>query len=152
SVYFQTLGAVVHCLDLDGNERWRWDHYKDFKHPGSESLKGFPGSYMTPHYGGGEVAVAGRRVLVGMGWDLFCLDDANNSARLVWCNRAVFGKDLGIPLGMCISGDWVYAGHPGTDAGGGIMRARLADGSTDRNKDFFSSDYTGFNWAVLATP
>src|SRR4051794_39896511 len=28
SLYFQDLGAIVHCLDADGNERWRWDHYR----------------------------------------------------------------------------------------------------------------------------
>ena len=33
SIYFQTVGAIVHCLDLDGKERWRWDHYGTYVDP-----------------------------------------------------------------------------------------------------------------------
>src|SRR4029077_10868015 len=33
SIYFQDLGGIVHCLDVDGNERWRYDHYKTYKEP-----------------------------------------------------------------------------------------------------------------------
>src|SRR5205814_753769 len=41
SIYFQTLGAAVHCLDLDGNERWRWDHYKRYVEPKPQRFKGY---------------------------------------------------------------------------------------------------------------
>ena len=52
SIYLQTLDAVVHCLDLDGNPRWRWDHYNVY------------GDQQTPnrkaHYGGVTVSVVGQ--------------------------------------------------------------------------------------------
>jgi outer membrane protein assembly factor BamB len=153
SVYFQTLGAVVHCLDALGNERWRWEHYRQYQDPKTNKLaQGFPGSYHDPHYGGGELAVAGRRVLVPLGWDLFCLEDQGRSARLVWCNRAPLGKDAGIPTSPAIAGDWVYVGMPSTDQMGGWMRVRLADGRFDPKTDFRSTSYPGFNWAVVSTP
>lgn len=31
AVYFQPLDAVLRSIDLDGNERWRWDHYASYK-------------------------------------------------------------------------------------------------------------------------
>lgn len=148
SIYFQDLGAVVHCLDLDGKERWRWDHYKEYKDPKTNKLaSGFPGSWHDPHYGGGEVAVAGKRVVVNLGWDLFCLTDNDSSARLSWCQRAPMGKDAGIPMGPAISGDYVYCGYPSTDQWGNVIRMKLADGSFDEKRDFRDQ-----NWAVHATP
>lgn len=153
SAYFQSLDAVVHCFDADGSERWRWDHYRSYEDPKTNpKASGFPGSYHDPHYAGGEVAVSGKRVVVNMGWDLYCLEDTGDGPRLVWCNRAPLGKDPGIPMGPAISGDWVYLGHPGTDQFGGFMRCRLADGKFDEKKDFRFSGYPGSVWAVLATP
>lgn len=151
SIYFQDLGGIVHCLDADGNERWRYDHYKSYKEPRTAAVLakdsgGFPGSFHDPHYGGGEVAVAGKRIAVNLGWDLFCLDDTSPSARLAWCQRSPLGKDAGIPMGPTIAGDWVYCGYPGTDGIGNVIRMKLADGSFDQKKDF-----RGRNWAVLAT-
>jgi outer membrane protein assembly factor BamB len=68
SLYFQSLDAVVHCLDADGNERWRWDHYRSYVDPKTNKrATGFPGSYHDPHYAGGEVAVSGKRLVVNMG-------------------------------------------------------------------------------------
>ena len=153
SIYFQTVGAIVHCLDLDGKERWRWDHYSTYVDPKTNKLAvGFPGSYHDPHYAGGEIAVAGKRFVVNMGWDLYCLDDTGTKPKFVWCNRAPLGKDPGIPMGAAISGEWVYFGHPGTDQFGGFMRVKLADGSFDPKKDFRYSGYPGSVWAVFATP
>ncbi|MGE3804258.1 MAG: PQQ-binding-like beta-propeller repeat protein [Gemmataceae bacterium] len=148
SVYFQHLGAIVHCLDADGSERWRWDHYKNYEDPKTNKrAMGFPGSWHDPHYGGGEVAVSGKRVVVNLGWDLFCLEDQGQSAKLAWCQRAPLGKDAGIPMGPAIAGDWVYCGYPSTDQWGNVIRVRLADGSFDEKKDFRNN-----NWAVFATP
>ena len=59
--------------------------------------------------------MAGKKVVVNLGWDLFCLHDEGKSTKLVWCDRAILGKDGGIPMGPAISGEWVYAGYPGTD-------------------------------------
>ena len=148
SIYFQDLGAIVHCLDADGNERWRWDHYKQYEDPKTNKrASGFPGSYHDRHYGGGEVAVAGKRVVVNLGWDLFCLEDSGKSAKLAWCQRAPLGKDAGIPMGPAIAGDYVYCGYPSTDQWGNVIRMKLADGSFDEKKDFRDR-----NWAVHATP
>jgi outer membrane protein assembly factor BamB len=153
SVYFQSLDAVVHCLDADGNERWRWDHYLSYQDPKTNKrTTGFPGSYHDPHYAGGEIAVSGKRLVVNMGWDLYCLEDAGDEPRLAWCNRAPLGKDPGIPMGPAISGDWVYLGHPGTDQFGGFMRVRLDTGKFDPKQDFRYSGYPGSVWAVFATP
>jgi outer membrane protein assembly factor BamB len=148
SIYFQDLGAIVHCLDLNGNERWRWDHYRQYEDPKTNKLaSGFPGSWHDPHYGGGEVAVAGKRVVVNLGWDLFCLHDEGDSARLAWCRRAPLGKDAGIPMGPAIAGEHVYCGYPGTDQVGNVLRVQLADGAFEEKKDF-----RNYNWAVHATP
>jgi len=148
SIYFQDLGAIVHCFDLDGNERWRWDHYKSYVDPKTNKrASGFPGSFHDPHYGGGEVAVAGKRVVVNLGWDLLCLEDDGKSPKLSWCQRAPLGKDAGIPMGPAIAGEWVYCGYPSTDQWGNVIRVRLADGSFDEKKDF-----RDHNWAVHATP
>jgi outer membrane protein assembly factor BamB len=148
SIYFQDLGAIVHCLDPDGNERWRWDHYKRYEDPKTnQRASGFPGSWHDPHYGGGEVAVAGKRVVANLGWDLFCLHDEGESARLAWCQRAPLGKDAGIPMGPAIAGEYAYCGYPSTDGGGNVIRVKLADGSFDEKKDFRDR-----NWAVHATP
>lgn len=153
SVYFQDLGGVVYCLDAGGKERWRWDHYRRYSdRKPHKRATGFPGSFQAPHFGGGEVAVAGKRVLVNLGWDLFCLEDQGTAARLAWCNRAVVGKDGGIPMGPAVAGGWVYCGYPSTDQMGGWLRVRLADGSFDEKKDFRPTSYPGLNWAVLATP
>lgn len=147
SLYFQDLGGVVHCLNADGGERWRWEHYKQYEDPKTNKrASGFPGSFHDPHYGGGEVAVAGKRVVVNLGWDLFCLEDDGVSPRLAWCQRAPLGKDAGIPMGPTIAGDWVYCGYPSTDQWGNVIRMRLADGSFDEKKDF-----RDHNWAVFAT-
>ena len=153
SIYFQSLDAVVHCLDADGNERWRWDHYRMYEDPKTnKKATGFPGSYHDPHYAGGEVAVSGRRLVVNMGWD-FTAWRMRATGRS-WCGAicAPLGKDPGIPMGMAISGDWVYLGHPGTDQFGGFMRCRLDTGKFDEKKDFHFSGYPGSVWAVLATP
>ncbi|QDU31387.1 Quinohemoprotein alcohol dehydrogenase ADH-IIG precursor [Anatilimnocola aggregata] len=153
SIYLQSVGAIVHCFDLNGTERWRWDHYKSYQDPKTNKLaSGFPGSFHDPHYAGGEVAVAGNRVVVNMGWDLYCLKDQGEKPEMVWCNRAPLGKDPGIAMGPAINGEWVYVGHPGTDQFGGFMRVRLADGGFDPKVDFRSSGYPGSVWAVFATP
>jgi len=148
SIYFQDLGGIVHCLDADGVERWRWEHYKQYQDPQTNPRAvGFPGSYHDPHFGGGEVAVSGNRAVVNLGWDLFCLEDDGKSPKLVWCQRAPLGKDAGIPMGPAIAGEWVYCGYPSTDRWGNVIRVKLADGSFDAKKDF-----RGNNWAVHATP
>jgi len=151
-IYVQTLGAIVHCFDLDGKELWRWNHYREYRDPNPpKAAQGFPGSFQDPHYGGGEVAVADKKVVVNIGWDLFVLEDLGASAKLAWCNRAIVGKDGGIPMGASIVGDWIYVGYPSTDQFGGCMRVKLADGTFDRAKDFRSTSYPGYNWAVHNT-
>jgi len=148
SIYVQDLNGVVRCLDRDGRVRWTYEHYKTYKHPRPDKRsEGFPGSYHDPHYGGGEVAVSGRRVVVNLGWDLFCLDDKGTAGELIWCRRAPLGKDAGIFMGAAIAGDWVYCGSPSTDQWGNVIRVKLADGSFDEKKDF-----RGSNWAVFGTP
>jgi len=33
SIYFQAMDAVLRCIDPDGAERWRWDHYARYREP-----------------------------------------------------------------------------------------------------------------------
>lgn len=147
-IYIQSIAAVIHCLDLDGTELWRWDHYERYTEPLPENLKNyFPRSYDRPHYGGGEIAVSGRRLVTGIGWDHVCLEDTGDAARLVWCNRAALGKDDGVPLATSISGEYVYTAWPGVDGAGNLLRCKLADGSFDRRADVIRNV-----WAVLGTP
>ncbi len=148
-IYFQTVGGLLHCLDPDGNEIWRWDHYEQYTDPNEkEYASRWPGSYNSPHYGGGEVAVRDKLLVTGMGWDHFCLQDEGDRPRLVWCNRAALGKDDGIPMAPAISGDYVYTAWPGVDAAGSLLRVKLADGSFERKQDQLGRDF----WAILGTP
>jgi len=148
SIYVQTVGAILHCLDLDGQERWRWDHYKEYVKPITAEMKRqHPGSYDRPHYGGGEVAVSGKRVVTHFGWDQVCLEDEGGRPALVWCNRAGLGKDDGIPLAASISGGSVYTAWPGVDAAGSLLRVSLQDGSFNPKVDQLHG-----KWAILGTP
>ncbi len=138
SIYVQGLDAVLRCLDRDGVERWRWDHYARYREPpeatkSRERERGHPGSYDRPHYGGGEVAVAGKKVVTSFGWDITCVEDQGTSAELVWCNRAPNGRDGSSPMSSSISGDWVYNAGMGADGHLALTRLALADGAVARN-------------------
>lgn len=137
SVYFQALDAVLRCLDRDGVERWRWDHYARYKEPPEvtkrrEPERGHPGSYDRPHYGGGDIAVAGKKIVTSFGWDIVCVEDAGTDAALVWCNRAPTGRDGSSPMSSSISGDWVYNAGMGADGHLALTRLALTDGTVDK--------------------
>ncbi|MEX0704824.1 MAG: PQQ-binding-like beta-propeller repeat protein [Planctomycetales bacterium] len=140
SIYFQALDAVLRCLDLDldGDERWNWDHYARYSEPpdvtkAREPQRGHPGSYDRPHYGGGEVAVSGKKVVTSFGWDIVCLDDAGTEARLAWCNRAPNGRDGAAPMSSSISGDFIYNAGMGADGVQRLTRCSLASGEVDKD-------------------
>ena len=135
NIYFQALDAVVRCLDLDGNEKWNWDHYKRYQEPPEvtkkeEPARGHPGSYDRPHYGGGEVAVAGTQVVTNIGWDLLCLEDKGKAAELAWCRRCPAGRDGAIPISSSISAGFVHTGGQGADGVIALLRFNLKDGTT----------------------
>ncbi|MSQ93830.1 MAG: hypothetical protein EXR98_04655 [Gemmataceae bacterium] len=137
AIYFQALDAVLRCHDLDGNERWHWDHYTRYKEPAevtkaTERERGHPGSYDRPHYGGGDVAVSGTRVVTSFGWDIVCLEDAGKSTKLLWCNRAPNGRDGSSPMSSSISEDWVYNAGMGADGHLALTRLALSDGKVSR--------------------
>ena len=132
-IYFQAMDAVLRCLDLDGRERWQWDHYAQYKEPAEltkskERSRGHPGSYDRPHHGGGDVAVAGKKIVTSFGWDLVCLEDAGETAKLVWCNRAPTGRDGTAPMSSSISGEWIYNAGMGADGERSLTRLALSDG------------------------
>jgi outer membrane protein assembly factor BamB len=136
-IYFQALDAVLRCHDLDGKERWTWDHYTRYKEPpeltkSKERERGHPGSYDRPHHGGGDVAVSGKRIVTSFGWDLVCLEDTGGSAKLLWCNRAPNGRDGSSPMSSSISGDWVYNAGMGADGHLALTRLALSDGKVSR--------------------
>jgi outer membrane protein assembly factor BamB len=108
SLYFQALDAVLRCHDLDGRQRWTWDHYARYREPAeiakaAQPARGHPGSYERPHYGGGDVAISGKRIVTSFGWDLVCLEDADSEARLAWCHRAPNGRDGASPMSSSIA-------------------------------------------------
>ena len=138
SIYFQGLDAVLRCVYLDGNERWTWNHYTRYSEPkeitkAHEQARGHPGSYDRPHYGGGDVAVLGKKVVTSFGWDIVCLEDTGKDAKLIWCNRAPTGRDGSSPMSSSISGDWIYNAGMGADGHLGLTRLSLADGKVSKN-------------------
>lgn len=147
-LYLQTVAAVVHCFDFDGDIVWKWDHYEEYEEPNAERFEGrFPHGYNRPNYGGGDVAVSGKKLVTSIGWDHLCLEDAGDRPKLVWCNRAALGKDDGVPRANCIVGDVVHTPYVGIDGAGSLLRVSLADGSFDQRKD----QRRGM-WAILGTP
>jgi len=137
SLYFQALDAVLRCVDLDGRERWTWDHYARFQEP-PEVVKALgpnrgyttsvDGMYDRRNYGGGDVAVSGKSVVTSFGWDVVCLEDASTEAKLAWCNRAPTGGDGSAPMSPSISGEWVIAAGMGADGVMALTRLSLRDG------------------------
>ena len=98
----------------------------------TERERGHPGSYDRPHYGGGDVAVSGRRIVTSFGWDIVCLEDTGKAGKLLWCNRAPNGRDGSSPMSSSISGDWVYNAGMGADGHMALTRHSLSDGKTSR--------------------
>jgi outer membrane protein assembly factor BamB len=134
ALYFQPLDAVLRCLDPDGNEKWKWDHYKQYQEPpettkAEAGKRGHPGSYERPHYGGGDVAVSGTKVVTSFGWDLVCLEDQGKAAALAWCRRCPSGRDGAAPMSSSISGEWVYTSGAGADGHLAMIRLALKDGT-----------------------
>lgn len=138
SIYFQTLDAVVHCLDLNGDRRWQWDHYN--------GLGRRPGPKIKPHYGGVAVSVSGRRVVMAIGYDLVCVEDHGTEAKHVWTQSQPI-TNVYLPVGTAVRGDYVYCAFPGKDGHGALLRVSLADGSFDKQRDVIKEQ-----WAVLAPP
>ena len=136
SIYLQTLDAVVHCLDLDGNSRWRWDHY-NLDAAGQAPHSG-------AHYGGVAVSVSGKRVVMAIGFDLVCVEDRTTEARHLWTRRQPLGTTY-LPVGTAVGGNFVYCSFPGKDGKGSFLRVRLEDGSFDKEMDLLTNQ-----WAVLA--
>ena len=122
SIYIQTVGAIIHCLDLDGKERWQWDHYKEIPPPDqARSLGHVSGN--RPHYGVTEVSVSGKAVVSTLGVDNFCIEDQDTKAKLRWIIRS--GRDSG-PMNSSIADDYVYTAWCGSDGKGGrLWRFRL---------------------------
>src|SRR5262249_8309849 len=122
----------------DGNERWKWDHYAQYKEPpevtkAHERERVHPGSYDMRHYGGNEVAVAGKKVVTGFGWDIVCLEDTGKEPKFLWCNRAGSGKDGAIPVSCSVSGDWIYSAGMGADGYLAVVRYSRQDGQIPKD-------------------
>jgi len=120
SIYFQTVGAKLHCLDLDGKERWQWDHY--INHPPNK--KGGIDGRNRPHYGYSEVAVSGKFIVSSFGVDNFCLEDTGSKPSIVWCYRSTRWRGAG-PMSSSIANGYVYTAYPGSDGHGGGIRIPL---------------------------
>ena len=160
SVYFQALDAVLRCVDLDGKERWKWDHYARFQESrGNGQGHGTParaasvdGMYGTPNYGGGDVAVSGKKVVTSFGWDIVCLEDAAAEAKLLWCNRAPTGGNGTAPMSSSISGDWVYAAGMGADGVMGMTRLSFLDGQVSKTSGDIKNNHPKLEAVPWTTP
>jgi outer membrane protein assembly factor BamB len=155
-VYFQALDAILRCVDLEGKQRWKWDHYARFQESvetakAMERLRApasVDGMYGTPNYGGGEVAISGKRIVTSFGWDIVCLEDMATEAKLLWCNRAPTGGNGTAPMSSSISGDWIYAAGMGADGVMGMTRLSLLDGHVSKT----SGDIKNYAPNVEALP
>ena len=146
SIYFQAMDSVLRCHDLDGKERWRWDHYTRYKEPpeltkSKEQARGHPGGYDRPYHGGGDVAIVndGQRIVTSFGWDLVCIEDAQTEGKLLWCNRAPSGRDGAAPMSSSISGDWIYNAGMGADGYRSLRRLSLSTGDLEKDPSRRSS-------------
>jgi outer membrane protein assembly factor BamB len=147
SIYFQTLDAVVHCLDMDGNTRWRWDHYGLY-HKSRLATPERPerAGAASPHYGGNPVTISGKKAVTAIGFDLMCLEDLGTEVRQVWKRQWPWPsapKTHIVPQGTAVSGGYVYCAWPRSV----VMRFSLEDGAFDKVIDMVTDQ-----WAVLGTP
>ncbi|MFH0982059.1 MAG: PQQ-binding-like beta-propeller repeat protein [Planctomycetota bacterium] len=144
SIYILTVGAILHCFNLDGNEKWKWDHYARNAKP-ETTRTGHPASFDATHYAGArELCVSGKNVVVACGWDFFCLEDGGRDVKLLWCHRDPVNGS--VPLSMTISGDNLYAACHSADGGGCIAAFALKDGRFDlmaTPKQWESRDVSG---------
>jgi formylglycine-generating enzyme required for sulfatase activity/outer membrane protein assembly factor BamB len=126
SVYVHTVGAVVHCMDLDGNERWRWDHYQRYRSTVSQDVPGAgeKESYYSqgPNYSGHPLCVSGNKIVAGAAWDTYCLEDRGKDAGLSWCLRPYL-----YPMEKAISGGYIYYAGLGWDGAAFAGRFLLKD-------------------------
>ena len=95
SLYFQDLGAKVVRMNPAGKVLWEYDHYATYRHNDPRFEKDSNSGQLAsekPMYGGGEVAVRGNRLLVSLGWDVFCLDVSDGSVN--------WWRPVGMPAGQ----------------------------------------------------
>jgi outer membrane protein assembly factor BamB len=165
SLYFQTVGAKVVRMDLAGKVVWEYDHYATYKNEDPRFAKDGNSRALAsdkPMYGGGEVAVSGKRVFVNLGWDVFSLEDMGAAAKLAWCDRCpLFGTHrgsgiswMGIAGGAAVVPPFVYWAYPGCETVGDIFRTRLDDGFTDpvgAPKDYVWVTEWRQHWAIFST-
>ena len=138
SFYLQTLDGVIHCLDLSGDTRWQYDPYRD------ASTK--PGSRYKRQYSGVAITVSGERVFAAVGFDIVCLRDEADSAKLIWKKKRPI-SDTYLPSGLSCDDTWLYASFPGKDGKGAVVRLRLDSGVFDEDQDSIADQ-----WAVLTPP
>ena len=138
AIYFQALDSVVRCLDLDGNEKWKWEHYKQYRDPSPN--KAFDKYVSRPHYGGGDVVVSGTRVITSVEWDLLCLEDKGQSAAVVWCQRCPWLPDA-LTMSSSISGDYLYTVGVNADGGLYLRRFAIKDGTTSKETSLDAYSY-----------
>ncbi len=162
SVYVHPIDAVIHCLDLDGGEKWSWNHYRRYapkdidelvkmqpNHPRPEWLRKMYGrrGLLRKHYSGAELAVSGRKLVTSIGWDHVCIEDTGRDARLVWCNRALVEGSAGcFVTHSSISGGHIYSACPAADWAGFFGRFSLKDGS------FTKGEFSNKRWAIFGVP
>ena len=163
SFYFQTLEAVIYCVSLDGQIRWRWEQNRKFtenwkyRDPSDGSKMAWTRRRNSTQHGGVPVSVVGNKVVTSVGFDLICLEDNGTKAKLIWEQTS---RQPMIPKGAAIEGDYLYVGYPGADGAGVLKRHSLADGSVaggDVIKSY-REDAKKINfmpqtqWSIFATP
>jgi outer membrane protein assembly factor BamB len=145
SIYFQTINGVIHCLDLDGETRWVWDHYgltreKELENGTNPRTDGKSFAYFSTN----PITISGKKVVTAIADDLLCLEDNGTGAELLWKTTEPLGRVYTM-MGAAIHGDYVYIPCPGKDGKGGVIRVSLSDGSFDSDKDGLIDQWASFD-------
>lgn len=149
SIYFLTLDGVVHCLDLFGDTRWKWDTYGTQGRSREAAAKNTrDDGKSTAYFATNPVAVSGTKVVVAVADDLLCLEDKGIKAELAWKLFSPVGS-VYVTRGAAISGDYVYLPTPGKDGFGRIARFSLEDGSNDKRKEIVSDQWAALDSAAV---
>lgn len=149
SIYFLTLDGVVHCMDLFGDTRWKWDNYGTQGRSREAAAKNTrDDGKSTAYFATNPVAVSGTKVVVAVADDLLCLKDKGIKTELAWKLFSPVGG-VYVTRGAAISGDYVYLPTPGKDGNGRIARFSLENGASDNGKKIVSDQWAALDSAAV---
>ena len=132
TVYVPTVDSSVHAISLNGETRWKYDHYNLAKRWTDVYDKKADGKrFEQPHFGGAPVCVIerpeGNIVVAPCGYDLVALWDKGDSVEKLWSvNQPVTEFDH--PSGVSAAGNTLYCAWPKSDGMGAVAKHSLEHG------------------------